>query len=149
MANISFSAPNDMMAIICTRVDNGNNTYTIVPNAVSFGRVEINMFYPENNDEPLHNIEDSKSLKDKEIETFYLFPRKIEELQQIYNCTKPNMLAICYYTDVQKRVILALDEGGYIQIVSDDLDNFMGDIFVEQQVARKSNELQLSKGFLP
>ena len=40
MANISYSAPNDMIAIICTRVDNGNNTYTVVPNSISFGRRE-------------------------------------------------------------------------------------------------------------
>ena len=143
MANIGFSAPNDMIAIICTRVDNGNDTFTVIPNSISFGREENGLFYPEDNTAPLHNIEDSKALLNKDIESFYLFPRKVEEIQQIYNCTATNMLAICYYTDVKKKVILALNEGGYVQVVSDDLDNFMGDIFVEQKEATKGSEVLL------
>jgi len=142
MANIGFSAPNDMIAILCNRVDNGNDTYTVVPYAVSFGKVENDLFYPEDNTEPLNNIEDSKAIENKNIENFYLFPRKVEELQNIYNVTNTNMLAVCYYTDVQKKVILALNEGGYIQVVSDNLDNFMGDIFVEQQEAVKGDDFR-------
>ena len=140
MANINFSAPNDMMAIICTRVDNGNNTYTVVPHAVSFGRIENDLFYPENNADPINSIEDTKSIQNKEIENFYLFPKKIEEVQKMYNCTSLNVLAMSYYTDIQKKVILALNEGGYIQVVSDDLDNFMADICRDNVKALNAND---------
>ena len=143
MANIGFSSPNDMVAIICERIDNGNDTYTLLPNAVSFGRVENNMFYPEDNTQALPNVEDTKAISNPELKTFYVFARPIDELQQFYNVTNLNMLAVCYYTDVQKRVILALNEGGYIQVVSDELDNFMGDIFVEQKTAAKANDILL------
>ena len=128
MANIGYSAPNDMIAIICERVDNGNKTYTIIPNAVSFGRVENNMFRLEDNTAILPNIEDRKALENPEIKTFYVFAKPINEVQQYYNMTNLEMLAVCYYTDIKKKVILALNEGGYIQVVSDDLDNFMADI---------------------
>ena len=143
MANIGYSAPNDMIAIICERVDNGNKTYTIIPNAVSFGRVENNMFHLEDNTAVLPNIEDRKALENPEIKTFYLFPRPINEVQQYYNTTNLEMLAVCYYTDIKKKVILALNEGGYIQVVSDDLDNFMGDVFVEQKTAAKAKDILL------
>lgn len=143
MANIGYSAPNDMIAIICERVDNGNKTYTIIPNAVSFGRVENNMFRLEDNTAVLPNIEDRKALENPEIKTFYLFPRPINEVQQYYNTTNLEMLAVCYYTDIKKKVILALNEGGYIQVVSDDLDNFMGDVFVEQKTAAKAKDILL------
>lgn len=143
MANTGFSAPNDMIAILCERVDNGNNTYTVIPSAVAFGREENDMFYPEDNTEPLHNIEDYKSISNPDIKSFYVMARPIEDLIHYYNLTNLNMLALCYYTDVQKKIILALNEDGYIQVVSDDLDNFMGDIFVEQQLATKESELSL------
>ncbi len=137
MAKIGYSVPNDMVAIICKRVNNGNNTYTVVPHSVSFGRVEKGLFYRESNDEPLPNIENIKAIQNNEIEEFYLFPRSIDELQQIYKTSTLDMIAIDYYHDVKKKVILALNEGGMIQVVSDDLDNFMGDVFVEQQVVKK------------
>ncbi len=139
MANLGFSAPNDMAAILCERIDNGNNTYTLIPNSISFGRVEDDKFYPEDNSPALPNIEDAKSLTNPELKTFYVFARPISELQNIYNATNLTMLAVDYYTDVKKRVILAINEDGYVQVVSDELDNFMGDIFVEQQVATKES----------
>lgn len=141
MANIGFSAPNDMAAILCERIDNGNNTYTLIPNSISFGRVENDKFYPEDNSPALPNIEDVKSLTNPELKTFYVFARPISDLQNIYNATNLTMLAVNYYTDVKKRVILAVNEDGYVQVVSDELDNFMGDIFVEQQVATKKSDI--------
>ena len=63
MANVGYSAPNNKIAIICTRVDNGNNTYTIIPQSTSFGMEENDMFYPENNTTPLHSIENYESIK--------------------------------------------------------------------------------------
>ena len=141
MANVGYSAPNNKIAIICTRVDNGNNTYTIIPQSTSFGMEENDMFYPENNTTPLHSIENYESIKNPDIKEFYFFARNVDDLKAIYNTDKEDMLPVLYFSDVKERVILALDYDGYVQVVSDRLDNFMGDLFVEHKEAVKGADI--------
>lgn len=110
------SFPNDCVAIICKLNDNKNNTFIIVPEEVSLGKVtEEGYFQSENGEHKLHAVEDFEIYPDEE--KFYCYLTSIENLRVMYpETTETTMLMVRYYQDIAKELNVLLCDKGNIEI---------------------------------
>lgn len=117
--------PNDTVAIICEINDNKNNTYTIIPREVSLGRIDkFNKFITEEDGKTIPSLEDVYELEDDQVNTYYVFPKKVEELKQDYSTVsdKLNMMMYCYLRDMASKLNIALKSNDKVYIYSKNYD---------------------------
>lgn len=110
------SLPNDLVGIICKLNDNQNNTYVIVPEEISLGKMNKDgLFQSENGEYVLHAVEDFQSYPEEEI--FYCYLTSLENLRSMYPEVKEtNMLMVKYYQEIASELNLLLCDKGSIEI---------------------------------
>ena len=103
--------PNDTVAIKCEINDNKNNTYTIIPREVMLGIIDKDKDFVTEEDgtviPPLDNIE---VINDENINTYYVYPKKVYELLQEYASTSDNlnMAMYSYLKDIAGKLNIVL-----------------------------------------
>lgn len=115
--------PNDIVAIKCEINDNKNNTYTIIPREVMLGKIDKNnKFITEEDEEIISSLEEIEELVDENITTYYVFPKKVDDLLQEYSTTsdKLNMVMYCYLKDVSSKLNMVLKSNEKVYIYSQD-----------------------------
>lgn len=115
--------PNDTVAIKCEINDNKNNTYTIIPREVMLGIIDKDKDFVTEEDgtviPPLDNIE---VINDENINTYYVYPKKVYELLQEYASTSDNlnMAMYSYLKDIAGKLNIVLKSNEQVYIYSQD-----------------------------
>lgn len=113
--------PNDTVVITCEVNDNQNNTYTIIPKEVALGKIDKNNnFITEEDEKIISPLEDIESFTDSSINTYYVFPKKVEELMKEYKdvSDKLNMVMYCYLKDIASKLNMALVSNDNVYVYS-------------------------------
>ena len=110
------SLPNDCVGIICRLNDNKNNTYIIVPEEISLGKIDQEgLFKSENGEYRLHAVEDFESYPEDEL--YYCYLTSVESLRAMYpNITETTMLMVKYYQEIASELNMLLCDKGNIEI---------------------------------
>ncbi|MCX4364705.1 MAG: AAA family ATPase [Bacilli bacterium] len=121
MASEVRSLANDKIAIICTRHDNNNNTYTLVPRSVAIGKVDDDFFFHlENGENVLPPIDRIEYITDSKKEEFYAYCDTIANLSAKYQETDANKVALKYYMEIASHLNIALVDGDLVKLYHQD-----------------------------
>lgn len=115
--------PNDTVAIMCEINDNKNNTYTIIPREVMLGKIDrFNDFITEDEGKKFPSLDSIEELVDENVNTYYVFPKKVDELLHEYASTsdKLNIVMYCYLKDIASKLNIALKSNEQVYIYSQD-----------------------------
>lgn len=129
MSKNVLSEPNDKIAIICTRYDNKNNTFTITPLEIALGKLDENGYFnSENGEYHLPCIEHYDSLVDPNIEKFYAFLGTYEDLSSSYKLDDVEHVMAKYYIDIASKLLIALVDNGIVRIYDTEYANVSEEI---------------------
>lgn len=129
MAKKVYSDPNDKIAIICTRYDNQNNTYTIIPLEIALGKLDENGYFKsENGEYHIPCIEHYDSLVDPKVTKFYAFLESYEELTHKYKISEVENVMAKYYIDIASKLLIALGDNGLVRIYDTEYENISDEI---------------------
>jgi hypothetical protein len=140
------SLPNDCVGIICRLNDNKNNTYIIVPEEISLGKIDQEgLFKSENGEYRLHAVEDFESYPEDEL--YYCYLTSVESLRAMYpNITETTMLMVKYYQEIASQINLLLCDKGEVEIyrapyssISKNIGGTLSKRFEDNQEAEKQN----------
>ena len=140
------SLPNNYVGIICSLNDNKNNTYVIVPEEISLGKInQDGLFQSENGEYELHSVEDFETYPEDEI--FYCYLTTIDNLRAMYpEITETTMLMVKYYQEIASQIYLLLCDKGEVEIyrapyssISKNIGGTLSKRFEENQEAEKQN----------
>lgn len=124
-----YSDPNNQIAIICTRSDNKNNTYTIVPLEIALGKLDENGYFnSENGEYHLPCIENYDSLLNPNIDTFYGFLESYETLSHEYKIEDVESIMAKYYIDKASKLLVALADNGIVRVYDTEYENVSDEI---------------------
>lgn len=129
MSKKVYSEPNDKIAIICTRHDNQNNTYTIVPLEIALGKLDENGYFnSENGEYHIPCIEHYDSIIDPNVQKFYAFLESYEELSQKYNIENVENVMAKYFIDTASKLLIALVDNGIVRVYDANYENVSQEI---------------------
>ena len=140
------SLPNNYVGIICSLNDNKNNTYVIVPEEISLGKInQDGLFQSENGEYELHSVEDFETYSEDEI--FYCYLTTIDNLRAMYpEITETTMLMVKYYQEIASQINLLLCDKGEVEIyrapyssISKNIGGTLSKRFEDNQEAEKQN----------
>lgn len=121
MATEIKSLPNDKIAIVCKRNNNGNNTYTLVPTTVIIGKTDEDLiFHSENGEYVIPPIDRTEFITDNEREYFYVYCDTIENICAAYSERDVTQAMFKYYMDISSQLNIALVDGDLVNVYHQD-----------------------------
>ncbi len=141
MAKKVSSEPNNKIAIICTRYDNQNNTYTITPLEIALGKIDENGYFnSENGEYHVPSIENFDCLTDPNVEKFYAFMDSYEQLAMEYQMDEVESLMAKYYIDIASQLLIALVDNGLVRVYTTDYANISSEI--QGSISKRFEEVE-------